>query len=109
MRAAKKPARVSPKAAGDLDRLVGQIVRRVRLQAGMSQSSLSAAANVTFQQLQKDEKGTSRLSVARLVQIADALQVPVVALLEGLPNVTGRPAIGSPVVERAAGKRARSG
>jgi transcriptional regulator with XRE-family HTH domain len=74
----------------------------------MSQSSLGAAANATFQQIQKYENGTNRLSVSRLVHFADALQVPLVALLDGLPKVTGRPPVEAPVVERAAGKRVRA-
>src|SRR4051812_37969580 len=109
MRPAKKPTRVNPKAAGDLDRTVGQTIRRLRLQTGMSQSALGAAANVTFQQLQKYESGTNRLSVARLVQLAHALQVPLVALLEGLPNVPAAPRIAAPVVNPAVGKRAAAG
>src|SRR4051794_28707279 len=90
MKARKKPARVNPKAAGDLDRTIGQTIRRLRTEAGMSQGALGAAANVTFQQLQKYESGTNRVSVARLAQFAEALDVPVVALLDGLPNVTKR-------------------
>jgi transcriptional regulator with XRE-family HTH domain len=86
----KKPARANPKAAGDLDRAVGQNIRRVRTQVGMSQSALGSAANITFQQVQKYEYGTNRLSISRLAQFADALDVPVVALLDGLPNLTKR-------------------
>ena len=90
MAAKKEPPRVNPKAAGDVDRIVGQNIHRLRTAAGMSQGALGARANVTFQQLQKYEYGINRVSVARLAQIADALDVPIVALLEGLPNVSKR-------------------
>src|SRR4051794_5823599 len=59
MPAAKKRTRVNPKAAGDVDRVLGETIRRLRLEAGMSQSVLGAAAHVTFQQVQKYEKGTN--------------------------------------------------
>jgi len=90
MAAKKKPTRVNPKAAGDLDRMVGKTIRHIRLKAGMSQSALGAAANVTFQQVQKYENGINRLSIARLATFAEALNVPLIALLEGFPNVTER-------------------
>jgi transcriptional regulator with XRE-family HTH domain len=90
MPAAKKRALVGPKASSEIDRVVGKTIRRLRVEAGMSQSALGAAAGVSFQQVQKYENALNRLSVARLAQFAEALDIPVIALLNGLPNITKR-------------------
>lgn len=52
-----------------------------RVQAGQSQSDLGGAIGVTFQQVQKYEKGTNRVSISRLISIAQALDVPLGALI----------------------------
>jgi hypothetical protein len=54
---------------GVLERVEELSIRRLRLGTGMSQSALGLAAGVTFQQVQKYEKGANRLSVARLAQL----------------------------------------
>lgn len=54
---------------------------------GMSQEKLGDALGVTFQQVQKYEKGTNRISASRLQHIAHILQVPVAFLFEGAPRV----------------------
>src|ERR1044072_6578759 len=61
------------------DAVIGQTLRARRLDRGLSQSELGHAAGVTFQQLQKYEKGTNRVSAARLARIAAELNVPVTA------------------------------
>jgi transcriptional regulator with XRE-family HTH domain len=55
----------------------------------MSQSNVADALGVTFQQLQKYEKGTNRVSASRLQHISQILQVPVTFFFEGAPNVAG--------------------
>jgi transcriptional regulator with XRE-family HTH domain len=67
----------TPKAAGAIDRHVGNRIRLRRLQLEMSQETLADAIGITFQQVQKYEKGTNRVSVGRLYQIATALEVPL--------------------------------
>jgi transcriptional regulator with XRE-family HTH domain len=57
------------------DKHVGDRVRMRRVALGVSQSTLGAKVGVTFQQIQKYEKGTNRISASRLSQIADVLQV----------------------------------
>lgn len=52
---------------------------------GMSQEKLGEALGLTFQQVQKYEKGTNRIGASRLQQISDILQVPVSFLFEGGP------------------------
>jgi len=59
------------------DAEVGKRVRTLRLQRGLSQTELGALINVTFQQVQKYEKGTNRISAGRLQRIAEVLSVPV--------------------------------
>jgi transcriptional regulator with XRE-family HTH domain len=54
-----------------------------RLQRGLSQSQLAKGLGVTFQQVQKYEKGTNRIGSGRLVRIAQILEIPVTALLDG--------------------------
>jgi transcriptional regulator with XRE-family HTH domain len=71
------------------DAHVGQRVRTRRLMLGMSQSNVADALGVTFQQLQKYEKGINRISASRLQHISQILQVPVTFFFEGAPNVPG--------------------
>lgn len=65
------------------DRHVGTRVRMRRLMLGMSQTTLADAIGLKFQQVQKYEKGTNKISAGRLLQIARALQVPIPFFFEG--------------------------
>jgi transcriptional regulator with XRE-family HTH domain len=60
-----------------IDRQVGIRVRMRRLTLDMSQEQLAAGLGVTFQQVQKYEKGHNRIGASRLQQLAEILQVPV--------------------------------
>lgn len=66
------------------DTVIGANVRRIRKLRGQSQEWLGSRLNLTFQQVQKYEKGTNRIGGSRLTQIASILQVPVTALFEGI-------------------------
>ena len=68
------------------DKHVGSRVRMRRLQLGMSQEKLGAALGLTFQQVQKYEKGTNRIGASRLQQISLITRVPVSFFFEGLPG-----------------------
>jgi transcriptional regulator with XRE-family HTH domain len=68
--------------SGPLDVLVGARIRMCRLDRGMSQTVLAARIGVTFQQLQKFERGTNRVGAGRLSLIAAALDVSVGELFE---------------------------
>jgi len=59
------------------DAEIGKRVRTLRLQRGLSQTELGALIDVTFQQVQKYEKGTNRISAGRLQRIAEVMSVPV--------------------------------
>lgn len=74
------------KSAGPVDKYVGSRVRMRRILIGMSQERLGEALGLTFQQVQKYEKGTNRIGASRLQQIAQALGVPVTYLFEGAPQ-----------------------
>src|SRR4051812_14971483 len=76
------------KSATDTDILLGDRIRAMRLQRGASQTSLAQRVGVTFQQVQKYEKGTNRVSFSRLEQIAKALEVPMSAFTSNnaVPN-----------------------
>ena len=73
------------------DKHVGSRVRMRRMMLGMSQEKLGDALDLTFQQVQKYEKGTNRISASRLQQIAHILQVPVAFFFEGGPATNGKP------------------
>jgi transcriptional regulator with XRE-family HTH domain len=64
---------------------IGRRIRALRLQRGLSQSDLGDFLDVTFQQVQKYEKGTNRIGASRLQQIALVLSVPVAFFFEGAP------------------------
>src|SRR5690606_11839835 len=68
------------------DRHAGRRVRMRRMMLGMSQERLGDALGIRFQQVQKYEKGTNRMSAGRLQQIAASLQVPVALFFEGQPD-----------------------
>lgn len=63
----------STKASTDVDRLVGGRIRLARRAAGLSQARLGDAIGVTFQQVQKYENGTNRVTLGRLHRIASAV------------------------------------
>lgn len=69
---------------------IGALIKQMRKAAGMSQMNLADKINVSYQQVQKYEKGASQLSVPRLLQIAGVFRVPVTAFLGdvGLDNAT---------------------
>jgi transcriptional regulator with XRE-family HTH domain len=72
------------RAANAIDRKVGQRVRSRRLEIGMSQERLAELLGVTFQQVQKYEKGVNRIAVSRLWDIANALELSVCRFFDGL-------------------------
>jgi len=76
------------KSPDPVDMYVGNRVRMRRLMLGISQTRLANALGVTFQQVQKYEKGTNRISASRLQHISHILQVPIPFFFEGLPTVT---------------------
>lgn len=74
------------KTPNPTDKHVGSRVRMRRMMLDMSQEKLGDALSLTFQQVQKYEKGTNRIGASRLQHIANILQVPVSFFFEGGPN-----------------------
>ena len=77
---------MSAKAPNSVDKHVGSRLRMRRIMLGMSQEKLGGALGLTFQQVQKYEKGTNRVAASRIQQICEILQVPVSFLFEGSPT-----------------------
>jgi transcriptional regulator with XRE-family HTH domain len=75
---------VRKRRAGAEDVEIGRKIRALRLERGLSQSGLAEAIGLTFQQVQKYEKGANRVSAGRLQQIADVLNVPVTYFYSGM-------------------------
>jgi transcriptional regulator with XRE-family HTH domain len=85
------------KSPNAIDKHVGRRVRIRRMMIAMSQEKLGDALGLTFQQVQKYEKGTNRIGASRLQHICQILQVPVAFFFEGIPTVPGAPqATGAP-------------
>ena len=72
-----------------IDEHVGARVRMRRTMLGMSQEKLGEALGITFQQVQKYEKGTNRISASRLHHLSHLLQVSMPFFFEGAPHVPG--------------------
>lgn len=70
--------------AGVEDIEIGRKIRALRLERGLSQTGLAEGIDLTFQQVQKYEKGTNRVSAGRLQRIADILGTPVMFFYGGL-------------------------
>jgi transcriptional regulator with XRE-family HTH domain len=68
-----------------IDKHVGSRVRMRRMTVGLSQEKVAHALGLTFQQVQKYEKGTNRISSSRLHQLARILEVPVPFFFDGAP------------------------
>jgi transcriptional regulator with XRE-family HTH domain len=74
------------KEPNPIDRHVGSRVRMRRVLVGMSQEKLGDALGLTFQQVQKYEKGTNRIGASRLHQLGNVLGVPIAFFYEGAPD-----------------------
>ena len=75
------------KSPNPIDKHVGNRLRMRRMMLEMSQSTLGTALGITFQQVQKYEKGTNRISAGRLQRVCHTLQVPVSFFFEDAPHV----------------------
>ena len=85
---------MTKKSPNPVDKYVGSRVRMRRMMVGMSQEKLGESLGITFQQIQKYEKGTNRVGASRLQNISSILNVPVSFFFEDAPgdqpsNATG--------------------
>lgn len=67
------------------NQFIGQRMRQLREAAGLSQSDVGACLNVSYQQVQKYERGSNRISIEKLQRLAAALRVPMSAFFEDTP------------------------
>jgi transcriptional regulator with XRE-family HTH domain len=74
---------MAKKAIKDVDKHVGALIRSRRIVVGFTQTKLAEAIGLTFQQVQKYEKGKNRVGSSRMVQIGNALGLPPEAFFEG--------------------------
>ena len=79
-------AMTAKKVPDPTDKHVGARVRMRRIMLSMSQEKLGDALGLTFQQVQKYEKGTNRIGARRLQHISSILQVPISFFFEGAPR-----------------------
>ena len=75
-------------APNPVDSHVGSRIRMRRKILGVSQEKLAESLGLTFQQVQKYERGANRVSASKLYQIAKALEAPILYFFEGLPDPT---------------------
>ena len=73
----------------DFNKYLGGMLKKRRLALGLTQTKVAQAINVTFQQIQKYEKGTNGISSLRIMQLANFLKVPVVFFFEDFPLYQG--------------------
>ncbi len=81
--------RTDARSADATDRAIGLRIRSRRLEIKMSQTELATSIGVTFQQIQKYEKGVNRVAASTLMEIAEALGVGPINLLPGTAEVEG--------------------
>ena len=86
---------MATRKSGPLDAMVGARIRMLRVNCGISEAILAQRIGVTFQQVQKYERGANRVGASRLSQIASALDVSVGEFFES--SRSGPPGLNSPV------------
>jgi transcriptional regulator with XRE-family HTH domain len=79
------------KTINPIDRHVGARLRLRRLMHRMTQTEIADALGLTFQQLQKYENGTNRISASRLQHLCSLLKVPMSFFFDGAPSANGVP------------------
>ena len=67
----------NPRSVDRIDRAIGEYIRQTRLAQGKTQTELGDRIGVTFQQVQKIERGVNRIAASRLYKVAKALDTPV--------------------------------
>lgn len=88
--------KATARSAGAVDKIIGARVRARRLQMGMTQEALADQIGVTFQQVQKYEKGLNRVAAPTLLEMAEALNTPVTWLLPEVRQGRGASALDDP-------------
>lgn len=79
------------RTANAVDRHIGEKLRERRLELGLSQERLAELIGVTFQQIQKYEKGVNRVAASRLYAMSKVLEMEIAAFFEGLHEAPAKP------------------
>jgi transcriptional regulator with XRE-family HTH domain len=87
--AGRRPGKTQKKRRDPEDLEIGQKIRALRVAKGVSQTTLGDGLGVTFQQVQKYEKGANRVSAGRLQKIAEMLDTPI-TFFYGEPDAGGK-------------------
>lgn len=82
-------------ASQDIDKVIGERIRQRRAVLGLSQQNVSDPLGITYQQLQKYEKGTSKVSASKLFVLAKVLDVKISYFYDGLEELLDLQTIGS--------------
>ena len=82
-----KSSRKTKESAGSRDKIFGLRLRQRRTFLGFSQQTLGDAVGMTFQQIQKYEHGTNKISAARLIDFSKVLNVPINYFYAGLGDI----------------------
>lgn len=78
--------KTNPRSATDVDAYIGERIRQARIEKGFSQSDLGEAIGVSFQQVQKIERGMNRIAASRCVAMARAFEKPISFFMPGGDN-----------------------
>ena len=81
-----KAAKLSPRSPSVIDVYFGMQIRKARLERHISQQDLGEALGVSFQQIQKYEKGVNRIAASRLFEICQVLSWPIINVFGGVPS-----------------------
>jgi transcriptional regulator with XRE-family HTH domain len=69
-----------------VEQLIGERIRARRVELGLIQEQLATALGISYQQIQKYENGSNRITVGRLLALAERLEVPITHFFAGLPG-----------------------
>jgi transcriptional regulator with XRE-family HTH domain len=95
----KRPNNVRARRADATDKLIGERIRAARLLAKLSQTQLGERIGVTFQQVQKYEKGVNRIGGGRMARVVEALGKPIEWFYSGEVSNTTKPRGDDPLTE----------
>ncbi|NIT57020.1 MAG: helix-turn-helix domain-containing protein, partial [Aliifodinibius sp.] len=76
-----------PKKYRELNNTIGQLIKKIRKNKGLSQMKLASMLGISYQQLQKYEYGRSQISIGRLKQISDVLGISINTFIQEQPKV----------------------
>lgn len=87
----RKTKKKSPRAPTSVDFVIAENLILYRKQRAISQEQMAKFLGITFQQVQKYERGHNRISASRLYQIAEYLKIPIADFFKGLPEYPKSP------------------